>query len=58
MNVARGRGEVLVAGHSLHHVDRHSGAKPEGDRVVAKAVHGEAINLGSGGCSQESLVES
>ena len=58
MNVARGRGEVLVAGHSLHDVDGHSGAKPEGDRVVAQALHGEAVDLGSGGGSQESLVES
>jgi len=58
VNVARGRGEVLVAGHSLHDVDGHSGAKPEGDRVVAKAVHSEALDLGPGASSQESLVES
>src|SRR4051812_14568239 len=56
VNVARGRGEVFVPGHSLHHVHRHPGAQPESDGVVAQAVHGEALDRGSGSGSQESLV--
>jgi hypothetical protein len=55
VNVARGRGEVLVPSHSLHHVHRHSGAKPKCDRVVAKAVHGEALDRGSAAWSAYGL---